>query len=312
MVQNLTNYAIYFILFHKPLWHDVKRFRNLALRCASILCTFPFYGRYMKLLGAIALTLSSMNPHSGTDDNWKNDKNNRQKTKVMAAIPIGVIMFATAILSGLLAFVGNSYQPAEAQQNTTGTSNQTSGAGSTSSSSSICATTQAWSNGNGTGQQQSGMNGTTTGGSGGSMGTNSTGASSGGAGGTQSQTQLIEQACMALQAGDIQGAMMRLDLALGQLGSGPQVGSQGNMSGGAPVNSSPSANSLTGGTTTGGGATAGDGVGTFGGGGGISPGPGIGTTDSSGSGQQGGGGGGGTTDSGGTPTGGAAGPQVRP
>jgi hypothetical protein len=43
---------------------------------------------------------------------------------------------------------------------------------------------------------------------------------------TSSPTQLIEQACMALQAGDIQGAMMQLNLALGQLreGGGMQDG----------------------------------------------------------------------------------------
>ena len=37
---------------------------------------------------------------------------------------------------------------------------------------------------------------------------------------SSSPTQLIEQACMALQAGDIQGAMMQLNLALGQLREG--------------------------------------------------------------------------------------------
>src|SRR5918999_3877784 len=90
--------------------------------------------------------------------------------------------------------------------------------------------------------------------------------------------------------------------------------------GSAPVNSSPSANSLTGGTTTGGGATAGGGVGTFGGSGGGSPDPGIGTTEggTGGGATTGGTGGGATTGggdaSGGVPdtTGGAAGPQVRP
>src|ERR687895_2980682 len=87
--------------------------------------------------------------------------------------------------------------------------------------------------------------------------------------------------------------------------------------GSAPVNSSPSANSLTGGTTTGGGATAGGGVGTFGGSGGGSPDPGIGTTEggTGGGATTGGTGGGATTGggdaSGGVPdtTGGAAGPQ---
>ena len=91
--------------------------------------------------------------------------------------------------------------------------------------------------------------------------------------------------------------------------------------GSAPVNSSPSAESLTGGTTTGGGATAGGGVGTFGGGSGTAPDPGIGTTEGigDGGGATTGGGGGGATTGGGEASGGvtntpggAAGPQVSP
>jgi hypothetical protein len=95
--------------------------------------------------------------------------------------------------------------------------------------------------------------------------------------------QSIEQACMALQGGDTQGAMMQLDLALSQLRGGTQGGTQGNMTG-EPVNSSPSAGSLTGGQQGGGGGT---------------------TT----------GGGGGEGNASGGPSGtmgGAAGPQVRP
>ena len=100
-------------------------------------------------------------------------------------------------------------------------------------------------------------------------------------------------------------------------GGGSQQAGSGATQGG--TSGSPSPNSLTGGTTTGGGATTGGGVGTFGGGGGTSPNSGIGTTDGGGattgggttnnSGSQQAGGGTGT---GGTPTGGAAGPQVRP
>jgi hypothetical protein len=48
---------------------------------------------------------------------------------------------------------------------------------------------------------------------------------------SSSSTQLIEQACMALQAGDIQGAMMQLNLALGQLREGG-----GTTTGGATSN----------------------------------------------------------------------------
>ena len=89
--------------------------------------------------------------------------------------------------------------------------------------------------------------------------------------------------------------------------------------GSAPVNSSPSAESLTGGTTTGGGATAGGRVGTFGGGSGTAPDPGIGTTEGIGDGAATAGGGEGATAGGGEASGGvtntpggAAGPQVSP
>ncbi len=73
-------------------------------------------------------------------------------------------------------------------------------------------------------QTTTGGNGTTTQGGGAtSTGTtNSTGATTAGGAGNQSASspiQLIEQACMALQAGDTQGAMMQLNLALDQLRS---------------------------------------------------------------------------------------------
>ncbi|MFL6498092.1 MAG: DUF1259 domain-containing protein [Nitrososphaera sp.] len=132
----------------------------------------------------------------------------------------------------------------------------------------------------------------------------------------------------AVANGDIntltRDAKMILDsvMAQTQSQSGNQTsttGSAGGQQGGSGVtqggtNGSPSANSLTGGTTTGGGATTGGGVGTFGGGGETSPNSGTSTTNGGGtttnnSGSQQAGGG---TDTGGTPTGGAAGPQVRP
>lgn len=74
-------------------------------------------------------------------------------------------------------------------------------------------------------QTTAGGNETTTQGGATSTGTtNATGGSTagGGATGNQSTTspiQLIEQACMALQTGDTQGAMMQLNLALDQLRS---------------------------------------------------------------------------------------------
>ncbi|MDP9016391.1 MAG: hypothetical protein M3M87_06520 [Thermoproteota archaeon] len=83
-------------------------------------------------------------------------------------------------------------------------------------------------------------NGTTTQGGATSTGTtNSTVATTSGGAGNQSTTsspiQLIEQACMALQAGDTQGAMMQLNLALDQLRSmgGIQGGEGTTTQGGA-------------------------------------------------------------------------------
>jgi hypothetical protein len=81
----------------------------------------------------------------------------------------------------------------------------------------------------------------------------------------------------------------------------------GTTGGNMTSNSTPSG--VTGGTTTGSGSTAGGGVGTFGGGGGSSPSAGVGTSDG---GDSGGTTTGGDSGGGGTPTGGAAGPQVRP
>ena len=134
--------------------------------------------------------------------------------------------------------------------------------------------------------------------------------------GSYQQPVLAQQQNMTgAAAGNATNATMT-GAAAGNATNATMTGTNGS----APVNSSPSANSLTGGTTTGGGATAGGGVGTFGGSGGGSPDPGIGTTEggTGGGATTGGTGGGATTGggdaSGGVPdtTGGAAGPQVRP
>src|SRR5918999_445782 len=134
--------------------------------------------------------------------------------------------------------------------------------------------------------------------------------------GSYQQPVLAQQPNMTgAAAGNATNATMT-GAAAGNATNATMTGTNGS----APVNSSPSANSLTGGTTTGGGATAGGGVGTFGGSGGGSPDPGIGTTEggTGGGATTGGTGGGATTGggdaSGGVPdtTGGAAGPQVRP
>jgi hypothetical protein len=139
--------------------------------------------------------------HSRRDDD--------NKAKVIAAIPMAGIIVAAGLLSGL-SFI-NRYQPVLAQQDITGgnaTTTATTG-GRSAQSSSACAPTQ-------------------TGGGGATTGNNATTAA-GAAEGNQSTTSEvgmhIEQACMALQVGDTQGALMQLNLALNALKDG---GTQGN------------------------------------------------------------------------------------
>lgn len=142
-----------------------------------------------------------MHLHSRRDDD--------NKAKVIAAIPMAGIIVAAGLLSGL-SFI-NRYQPVLAQQDITGgnaTTTATTG-GRSAQSSSACAPTQ-------------------TGGGGATTGNNATTAA-GAAEGNQSTTSEvgmhIEQACMALQVGDTQGALMQLNLALNALEDG---GTQGN------------------------------------------------------------------------------------
>lgn len=108
-----------------------------------------------------------------------------------------------------------------------------SGGQSSSSSSSACIPSQMASSIGGN-QTATGGNGTTTtqGGATSAGPMNATGATTAGGAGNQSVSspiQLIEQACMALQAGDTQGAMMQLNSALDQLRSmsGMQGGGEG-------------------------------------------------------------------------------------
>jgi hypothetical protein len=74
-----------------------------------------------------------------------------------------------------------------------------------------------------------GQNATTTGGGGNAatdMNTTSTTAEGGGNQSTSMVRDFIEEACIALQVGDTQGALMQLNSALGELGGGG--GTQGN------------------------------------------------------------------------------------
>src|SRR5215208_4204087 len=82
-----------------------------------------------------------------------------------------------------------------------------------------------------------GQNATTTTGGGGSattdMNTTSTTAEGGGNQSTSSIVRdFIEEACIALQVGDTQGALMQLNSALGELGGGTQANSTNTTSGG--------------------------------------------------------------------------------
>ena len=152
--------------------------------------------------------------------------NNNRRTKATAAIPMaGAIVTAAFLLSGLSLIT--SYQPVLAQENMTG------GGGATTID-----------------------NATST------MGGNATTAAGGANQSTSDVRMNVEQARMALQNNDTQGAMMYLDMALSALGGG----TQGNMtsSAGGTTNAT-----TDGGATTGGGTTEGGGggpLGIFGGG----------------------------------------------
>jgi hypothetical protein len=159
-----------------------------------------------------------MYPHNGRGDN-------RNKAKAISTIPMVLIIVTSGLLSGLLYLIGSYYQTAIAQQDTTGRNATTTTGGRDAQSSSACAPTQTG-------------GGTTTGG-------NATSSTAGGAAeGNQSTTlevrMHIEQACIALQNNDTQGALMELNLALNALGGGSTQG-----------------NNVTTATTAGGNATAG-------------------------------------------------------
>ncbi len=136
-----------------------------------------------------------MNSHSGMNDNYKKDR-----TKATVALPMaGAIVTAALLLSGV--FLMSSYHlPVLAQEQ-----NMTEGGGG------------ILEGGNATG------GGILEGGN----ATNATGA----AGGNQSEIRTnLEQARMALQNNDTQGAMMYLDMALSALGGGAAGAAGGALS----------------------------------------------------------------------------------
>ena len=133
--------------------------------------------------------------------------NNIRRTKATAAIPMAGAIVTAALLLSGLSLI-TSYQPVIAQQNMTGGGNATS---------------------------TTGGNATTAG---------------GGGGANQSTSDVrmnIEQARMALQNNDTQGARMYLDMALSALGGG----TQSNMTNATTTGGT--TNATTGGATGGGG-----------------------------------------------------------
>jgi hypothetical protein len=148
--------------------------------------------------------------------------NNIRRTKATAAIPMAGAIVTAALLLSGLSLI-TSYQPVIAQQNMTGGGNATS---------------------------TTGGNATTAG---------------GGGGANQSTSDVrmnIEQARMALQNNDTQGARMYLDMALSALGGG----TQSNMTNATTTGGT--TNATTGGATGGGAIDGGGGPleGIFGGG----------------------------------------------
>jgi hypothetical protein len=172
-----------------------------------------------KWLSSISLLVELMNLHSGMNDN------NNRRTKATAAIPMaGAIVTAALLLSGLSLIV--SFPQATAQENMTGGV----GGGATSGTTDNATST--------TGGASQGGNATTTAG--------------GGANQSTSEVRMnIEQARMALQNNDTQGAMMYLDIALSALGGGAQ-GNMTNATTTGGMTNATTTGGMTNATTTGG------------------------------------------------------------
>jgi hypothetical protein len=164
-----------------------------------------------------------MNPHSGTND----ANNNIRKTKAIAAIPMAGIIVTVALVSGLVSFMGNSYQPAIAQ---TGNATTTMGGGQF-----PCGPAQTGGGGGGettTGGGTVGSGGAGGGGTAGGIITGSGTTTTGGAASTDMNTTgitdegnqaigevaiHIQEACAAAHNNDIPDVLLHLNLALDAL-----------------------------------------------------------------------------------------------
>jgi hypothetical protein len=133
--------------------------------------------------------------------------NNIRKTKPIAALGMAGIIVIAALMSGLVPFMGSSYQPALTQTgNATTTTTTTVGGQFT------CAPAQT----GGGGGQNTSTTATTMGGAA-STDTNTTSTT---AGGDQAIGELaihIQEACLAAQNNDIPGVLLHLNLALDTL-----------------------------------------------------------------------------------------------
>jgi hypothetical protein len=184
-----------------------------------------------------------MNPRSGRDYDNNNDESISRRAKAIAtAIPMAGIIVAAALVSGPFFFIGSSYPQAMAQQNNTMTPSELNGSTSADGDnnsttiggrnsnvqSSACAEIQTGGtfdegvtvggtsaaddyDADSEGEDNADTTGTTD-------ATSITTAEGGGNQPTADLRDFIEEACIALQVDDRQGALMYLDMALNALG----------------------------------------------------------------------------------------------
>jgi hypothetical protein len=194
-----------------------------------------------------------MNPQSERDYDNNNDESISRRAKAIAtAIPMAGIIVAAALVSGPFFFIGSSYPQAMAQQNNTmtpselngstsadGDNNSTTIGGSNSNvQSSACAEIQTGGtfdegvtvggtsaaddyDADSEGEDNADTTGTTD-------ATSITTAEGGGNQPTADLRDFIEEACIALQVDDRQGALMYLDMALNALGGDSTQGGIAN------------------------------------------------------------------------------------
>jgi hypothetical protein len=184
-----------------------------------------------------------MNPQSERDYDNNNDESISRRAKAIAtAIPMAGIIVAAALVSGPFFFIGSSYPQAMAQQNNTMTPSELNGSTSADGDnnsttiggrnsnvqSSACAEIQTGGtfdegvtvggtsaaddyDADSEGEDNADTTGTTD-------ATSITTAEGGGNQPTADLRDFIEEACIALQVDDRQGALMYLDMALNALG----------------------------------------------------------------------------------------------